>query len=215
MAASARQRSASVRRPAGRSGRFWNGNGGTRDAARADEAVHVEAARLRVFRAGAVAVDLRRASPTALLRASSAAPASTRSASLRRSTAREYGLLGVVPSPPAASTSRRSLLDVAVPAVGEVGGFRFASPVRGSRTRASRAARRTLRRRAPGSNSAFEQFRPPRVHDRDRVVVFVGAGARDARVGEVAAVAAGGVPCVELRDRLLQLRVARAAERLA
>ena len=61
-----------------------------------------------------------------------------------------------------------------------------------------------------GLELGFQQFRPPRVHDRDRFVVLVGAGLGDARVGQVAAVPAVGVPAVELGDRFLQLRVARA-----
>ena len=115
-------------------------------------------------------------------------------ATRRRSTRASSGPRTLRPS-----TVRRSLRDVAVPA----------SPGRRSRGAAPsllgalsiadrrRSARRTRLRRAPGSNSACTQQRPPRVHDPDRVGVLVDAVAGSASRRSPPAFA----PRAQLRDR--------------
>ena len=100
----------SARRPAGRSGGSGTGTAAPRSPLALVEAVHVEAARLRVFGACAVAVDLLRRDRQRFRAASSAAPGGTLPASRRRSRAASRRRSASLPAPFAASRSRRSLL---------------------------------------------------------------------------------------------------------
>ena len=65
-----------------------------------------------------------------------------------------------------------------------------------------------------GPELRLQEFGPPRVHDRDRFIVLVGAGLGDVFVGQIAPVTAFCRPAFEVCDRLLQLCAGRGPKHL-
>ncbi len=185
-----------------------------RDSAGADQAVHVEAARLRVFGACAVAVDLlRRDGQRLQQRAPQRLPA-RRERAAAAVELRVGALAALVAVPVRGEQVAQILADVAVPAVGEVGRGRLAARVWAAPNPSMPCRSSKASSPSAGWNSASSSFGHHASMIVDRFVVLVAAGLAMLVFVEVSAVPAGCVPAFSSAIAFCELRVARRAEDL-